>query len=109
MRAVWSDQHKYELWLRIEVLACEAWAALGRIPESALPKIRKGTFDATKIAVVESRVGHDVLAFLTAVNEAIGQPEDRCVVLEVTSEGLDRTTTTVPMDGSEELITRVRG
>src|SRR2546430_1251351 len=58
MRAVWSDQHKYELWLRIEVLACEAWASLGRIPESALPKIRKGTFDATKIAEVESRVGH---------------------------------------------------
>src|SRR5215471_6997148 len=62
MRAVWSDQHRFELWLRIEVLACEAWARVGRIPESALPKIRKGTFDATKIAEVESRVGHDVIA-----------------------------------------------
>jgi adenylosuccinate lyase len=50
IRAVWSDQHRFELWLRIEILACEAWAALGRIPASALPKIRKGTFDAGKIA-----------------------------------------------------------
>ena len=54
IRAVWSDQHRFELWLRIEILACEAWATLGRIPASALPKIRQGTFDATKIAEVES-------------------------------------------------------
>ena len=77
MRAVWSDQHKFELWLRIEVLACEGWARVGRIPESALPKIRKGTFDATKIAELESRVGHDVIAFLTVLNDSIGQPEAR--------------------------------
>jgi len=68
IRAVWSDQHRFELWLRIEVLACEAWATLGRIPASALPRIRQGTFDATKIAEVESHVGHDVIAFLTVLN-----------------------------------------
>ena len=68
MRAVWSDQHKYELWLRIEILACEAWAELGRIPKPALPKIRKGSFDAARIAELEARVGHDVIAFLTVLN-----------------------------------------
>src|SRR4029077_9275137 len=46
IRAVWSDQHRFELWLRIEILACEAWATLGRIPESALPKIRRGSLRA---------------------------------------------------------------
>src|SRR5215472_8103542 len=104
IRAVWSDQHKYELWLRIEVLACEAWASLGRIPESALPKIRKGTFDATKIAEVESRVGHDVIAFLTVLNESIGQPEARYVHLGMTSQDLNDTAMAVKMVESAALI-----
>ncbi len=104
IRAVWSDQHKYELWLRIEVLACEAWASLGRIPESALPKIRKGTVDPTKIAEVESRVGHDVIAFLTVLNESIGQPEARYVHLGMTSQDLNDTAMAVQMVESSRLI-----
>jgi adenylosuccinate lyase len=104
MRAVWSDQHRFELWLRIEILACEAWAGLGRIPESALPKIRKGTFDATKIAEVESRVGHDVIAFLTVLNDSIGQPEARYVHLGMTSQDLNDTAMAVQMVESARLI-----
>jgi adenylosuccinate lyase len=104
MRAVWSDQHRFELWLRIEILACEAWAGLGRIPESALPMIRKGTFDATKIAEVESRVGHDVIAFLTVLNESIGQPEARYVHLGMTSQDLNDTAMAVQMVESARLI-----
>ena len=104
MRAVWSDQHRFELWLRIEILACEAWAGLGRIPESALPKIRKGTFDATKIAEVESRVGHDVIAFLTVLNASIGQPEARYVHLGMTSQDLNDTAMAVQMVESARLI-----
>ena len=104
MRAVWSDQHRFELWLRIEVLACEAWASLGRIPESALPKIRKGTFDAAKIAEVESRVGHDVIAFLTVLNESIGQPEARYVHLGMTSQDLNDTAMAVQMVESTRQI-----
>src|SRR5436309_3836958 len=104
MRAVWSDQHKYELWLRIAVLACEAWASLGRIPESALPKIRKGTFDATKIAELEARVGHDVIAFLTVLNESIGQPEARYVHLGMTSQDLNDTAMAIQIVESAQLI-----
>ena len=104
MRAVWSDQHRFELWLRIEILACEAWAALGRIPESALPQIRKATFDATKIAEVESRVGHDVVAFLTVVNESVGQPEARYVHLGMTSQDLNDTAMAVQMVESAKII-----
>ncbi len=106
MRAVWSDQHRFELWLRIEILACEAWAGLGRIPESALPKIRNGTFDATKIAEIESRVGHDVIAFLTVLNESIGQPEARYVHLGMTSQDLNDTAMAVQMVESARLIGR---
>ena len=106
MRAVWSDQHKFELWLRIEILACEAWAAVGRIPESALPKIRKGTFDATKIAEVESRVGHDVIAFLTVLGESIGQPEARYVHLGMTSQDLNDTAMAVQTVEAAKIILR---
>jgi len=104
MRAVWSDQHKYELWLRIEILACEGWAALGRIPESSLPKIRKATFDAPKIADLEARVGHDVIAFLTVVNESIGQPEARYVHVGMTSQDLNDTAMAVQIVESAQLI-----
>ena len=106
LRVVWSDQHKFELWLRIEILACEAWASLGRIPKAALPKIRKGTFDATKIAELESRVGHDVIAFLTVLNESIGQPEARYVHLGMTSQDLNDTAMAVQMIESARLIGR---
>ena len=104
IRAVWSDQHRFELWLRIEVLACEAWATLGRVPTSALPKIRKGTFDAAKIAEVEARVGHDVIAFLTVLNESIGQPEARYVHLGMTSQDLNDTAMAVQLVESARII-----
>jgi adenylosuccinate lyase len=104
IRAVWSDQHRFELWLRIEILACEAWADLGRIPVSALPKIRKGTFDSAKIADVEGRVGHDVIAFLTVLNESIGLPEARYVHLGMTSQDLNDTAMAVQLVESSRII-----
>jgi adenylosuccinate lyase len=104
IRAVWADQHRFELFLRIEVLAAEAWARLGRIPESALPKIRNATFDATKIAEVEARVGHDVIAFLTVVNESIGQPEARYVHLGMTSQDLNDTAMAVQLLEASRII-----
>ena len=106
MREVWSDHHRFELWLRIEILACEAWAEIGRIPRSALPAIRKGTFDGAKIAEVEARVGHDVIAFLTVLNESIGQPEARYVHLGMTSQDLNDTALAVQIVESARLIHR---
>jgi adenylosuccinate lyase len=104
IKAVWSDQHRFELWLRIEILACEAWAEIGRIPADALPKIRKATFDVDKINGVEARVGHDVIAFLTVVNESIGQPEARHVHLGMTSQDLNDTATAVQLVESAKII-----
>jgi adenylosuccinate lyase len=104
IRAVWSDQHRFDLWLRIEILACEAWAALGRIPQTALPKIRQATFDVARIAEVEERVGHDVIAFLTVVNESIGQPEARYVHLGMTSQDLNDTAMALQLKESARLI-----
>src|SRR5438270_1313800 len=104
MRALWSDQHRYELWLRIEILACEAWAEIGRVPASALPKIRNASFDAGRIASIEARVGHDVVAFLTDVNASIGQPEARYVHLGMTSQDLNDTAMAVQLVESSVII-----
>ena len=85
IREIWSDRRRFELWLQVEVLACEAWASIGRIPPEALPKILGAAFDVTRIGEVEERVGHDVVAFLTVVSESIGQPEARYLHLGLTS------------------------
>jgi adenylosuccinate lyase len=104
--AIWSDEHRFELWLRIEILACEAWAELGRVPASALPKIRRASFDAKRVAEIESRVGHDVIAFLTDVNASIGQPEARYVHLGMTSQDLNDTAMAVQLVESSRIIAR---
>ena len=104
IQTIWSDRHRFELWLRIEVLACEAWAELGRIPASALPKIRKATFDPERITEIESQVGHDVIAFLTDVNASIGQPEARYVHLGMTSQDLNDTAMAVQLVESARVI-----
>jgi adenylosuccinate lyase len=85
LREVWSDRRRFELWLQIEVLACEAWSSLGQVPAEALPRIRAATFEVGRIQEIEDRVGHDVIAFLTAVGESIGQPEARYLHLGLTS------------------------
>ena len=84
MREVWSDRRRFEHWLRIEILAAEAWAETGRVPRESLPAIRAATFDVDKIAEVEERVGHDVIAFLTVVGESIGA-DSRFLHLGMTS------------------------
>src|SRR5947209_7084884 len=104
MAAIWSDEHRFELWLRVEILACEAWAELGRVPAAALPKIRRATFDPKRVAEIEARVGHDVVAFLTDVNASIGQPEARYVHLGMTSQDLNDTAMAVQLVESSLII-----
>lgn len=104
MVQLWSDHHRFELWLRVEILAAEAWAELGRVPRQALPRIREATFDAGRIAEVEAEVHHDVIAFLTVVNESIGQPEARHVHLGLTSSDVIDTAFAVQCKEAAELI-----
>lgn len=74
MAAVWHLQNKYDMWLKVEVLACEAHAAKGRIPQEALQRIQeKARWDAERIEEIEKTVKHDVIAFLTSVGESIGE------------------------------------
>jgi adenylosuccinate lyase len=104
IREIWSDRHRFELWLRVEILACEGWATIGRIPAAALPRLRAATFDPDRVRALEATVGHDVIAFLTVVNESIGQPEARYVHLGMTSQDLNDTAMAVQIVESAQLI-----
>ena len=67
MAAFWTEQRKYEIWLEIEVLACEAMAEIGVLPKEDAKTIRaKAKFDLAEIQEIEKRTNHDVIAFLAA-------------------------------------------
>jgi len=85
MMAIWEPQHRFDTWLRVELLACEAWAELGKVPREALAVIRKRAgYDLNRIQEIEREVRHDVVAFVSAVAERVG-PEARYIHLGLTS------------------------
>lgn len=73
MKAIWSDENRYQCWLEVEILADEAWAELGIIPKEDVVKIRdKASFDIARILEIEKETRHDVVAFTRAVSESLG-------------------------------------
>ncbi len=84
MQRVWSEANKLEQWLRVELLACEAWAELGVIPPDALAAIRQARLDRARMAEIERQSHHDVLSFVRAVAESVG-PAGRFIHLGLTS------------------------
>src|SRR5436190_20504027 len=67
MGRVWSDQHKYELWCRVETLVLEAHAAAGRVPAEVVEPVRNAPPPTPeRVAEIEETTQHDVIAFLTA-------------------------------------------
>lgn len=85
MGAIWSDENRYQKWLDIELAVCEAWEKLGRIPPSSLRRIKeKAAFSVHRIEEIEKTVKHDVIAFLEAVGEHVGE-EARFIHMGLTS------------------------
>lgn len=74
MGAIWTEQNKYQAWLEVEILACEAWAEIGDIPKEDVAKIRENaSFDVNRILEIEQETRHDVVAFTRAVSETLGE------------------------------------
>ena len=85
MGQIWTEQHKYQMWLEVETAASETLAEDGIVPQEAAKAIReRGAFDVTRIQEIEAEVKHDVIAFTTAVAEKIG-PESRWLHYGLTS------------------------
>ena len=68
-----TDQHKFEVYLKIELLNAKAWSKLGVVPEEDLPKLDKATFSLERIKEMEAVTKHDVVAFTRAVGESLGE------------------------------------
>jgi adenylosuccinate lyase len=74
MGALWSEGHKYQTWLQVEILACEAWAELGEIPREAVQQIKEqARIDPQRIEEIERETKHDVAAFVNQLEETIGE------------------------------------
>ena len=104
MRQVWSDERKFQIWLDIEVLACEAMADLGQIPKKDAAEIRKrARFSIPEIAEIEKRTNHDVIAFLENVAASVG-PAARWIHQGLTSSDILDTTLAVQLTESIRLL-----
>jgi adenylosuccinate lyase len=104
MAKIWTEQRKFETWLQIELLACEALSQLGQIPAEAVREIKeKASFDIHRIDEIEKVTKHDVLAFLTDVGKSIG-PLSRYLHYGLTSSDILDTSLALLLKEASELI-----
>jgi len=104
MAQIWSLENKYQKWLEIEILVCEAWAKKGVIPKEALVNIKeKARFSVERIAEIETQVKHDVIAFISNVEGEIG-PEGRYLHLGLTSSDILDTANAILLKKAMEII-----
>ena len=86
IKKIWELQAKFEYYLKVEIAVCEAYAKLGKIPAKNLEEIKsKASFTLDRIDEVEREVKHDVIAFLTAVNESVGAENAKYIHMGLTS------------------------
>jgi len=104
MARVWMEQRKFETWLEIELVVCEALSELGEIPAEAVREIReKASFDVHRVDEIEKVTKHDVLAFLTNVGEYIG-PLSKYLHYGLTSSDILDTSLALLLKEASELI-----
>jgi len=104
MESIWSPENRYQKWLDIEILACEAMAKLGFIPEASLETIKeKAAFDVDRIDEIEKTTKHDVIAFLTSVTEKVGA-DGRFIHMGLTSSDILDTSLAVLMQEAADIL-----
>ncbi|PSP32834.1 MAG: adenylosuccinate lyase [Cyanobacteria bacterium QS_8_48_54] len=104
MGELWTDTYKLQTWLRVEIAVCEAQAELGYIPAEAAEEIKaKASFDPQRVLEIESEVRHDMIAFLTNVNEYVGDA-GRYIHLGLTSSDVLDTALALQLVASLNLI-----
>src|SRR4030042_684254 len=105
MKKVWSDETKFDKWLRVEIAVCEAWAEQGAVPEEAIPKIRKACCDLKRMDEILKETHHDVTAFLKSVSESLGD-ESRFIHLGLTSSDVIDTALALQMVEAADILAK---
>ncbi|MDE3019710.1 MAG: adenylosuccinate lyase [Nitrospirota bacterium] len=104
MKAIWDLRHKYEIWLEVELLACEALERAGEVPRGAAARIRRrAKIDPARIAAIEKVTKHDVIAFLESLALPVGK-EVRFLHIGLTSSDIVDTSLAVQMTEALDLI-----
>lgn len=104
MGELWTEAYKLKTWLQVEIAVCEAQAELGYISTEAVEEIKaKAKFDPARVLEIEAEVRHDVIAFLTNVNEHVGEA-GRYIHLGMTSSDLLDTALALQMVASLDVI-----
>ena len=105
MTELWSLENRYQAWLRVEIAVCEAWSEKGRVDPASLDEIRKkSVIDVDRIAQIEEVTRHDVIAFLTSLEEKVG-PASRFIHLGCTSSDIvDTANALLLMEAGEKIL-----
>jgi adenylosuccinate lyase len=104
MGSIWTDEFKFQTWLQVEIAVCAAQAELGYIPAAAVEEIKaKAKFEVDRILEIEAEVRHDVIAFLTNVNEHVGDA-GRYIHLGMTSSDVLDTALALQMVASIDVL-----
>lgn len=104
MKAIWSEESKFQSWLDVELAVCEAWERAGMIPQGVTDKIKAGAkFSVERIEEIEKETHHDLIAFVKAVTENLGE-EGRYVHYGVTSYDIEDTATALRMRAAADII-----
>ncbi|MGB3404277.1 MAG: adenylosuccinate lyase [Microcoleaceae cyanobacterium] len=104
MGNLWTDEYKLKTWLQVEIAVCEAQAELGYIPTEAVEEIKaKANFDPQRVLEIEAEVRHDVIAFLTNVNEYVGEA-GRYIHLGLTSSDMLDTALALQLVASIDIL-----
>ncbi|HBB33636.1 MAG TPA: adenylosuccinate lyase [Cyanobacteria bacterium UBA8803] len=104
MGELWTETYKLKTWLQVEIAVCEAKAELGEIPAEAVEEIKaKANFDPQRVLEIEAQVRHDMIAFLTNVNEYVGDV-GRYIHLGLTSSDVLDTALALQLVASLNLI-----
>ena len=104
MGNLWSESYKLKTWLQVEIAVCEAQAELGYIPAEAVEEIKaKANFDPKRVLEIEAEVRHDMIAFLTNVNEYVGDA-GRYIHLGLTSSDVLDTALALQLVASLNLL-----
>ncbi len=103
MGRVWSEEHKLELWLRVEVAVCEAWAELGVVPEADLQVIRQAVVRPERMAELLAETRHDLISFTRAIAESLGGP-GRWIHLGLTSSDVLDTALSLQVQEAADLL-----
>ena len=104
IRNIWTDKNKYKIWLDIELASAEAMEKLNIIPKGVVKKIKsRAKIDVARILKIEESVKHDVIAFLTSINEKVGK-EARFLHKGMTSSDVLDTCFSLQLKKSGEIL-----